>query len=538
MQETDKTELVEKLLMDFVELYNVSKADVNAPETADKMMAFRVDYHALVDNDIDILSILDRELGGDSQLYILVLSALFFVEKDGRMLDKAQELLYLDQLPIDMCLRILEQISMNRFSCGLPVPEYGSSRELHRHLLRRMERECPVNCKYIPYEERNHNLIILETDTLLSDDHAPTRIVLEIYKMLKHQLGYEVYLLVDFLRMDTDNMENYWAFPYRARYLPQQDGEFVREYQGVEVYGYQQVVWEHPLDSVRDSMERIYKRKPEFVWHIGGESVLSDMIANVCPLVSTGCTDGYAVSEAPVLVSYMQVDRERNKSIERYCIPRSQNLLPIDFVITMDVVEDFIQGEKRYCHEDIGLPEDGFVIAVVGNRLDMEVTEAFISVMEEIAHREANVYFLVIGNTKLRRWNRGILQDRVVHLGFQKDLPGVLSATELFLNPPRQGGGGSALFSACVGVPVVTLPDCDVANLGDAFVCDSLEHFPGLVSRYCHDREYYQAQVAYAHQVYKRMKSIDNCAAVKSTVERIKVLFCESALRCREEDDT
>jgi len=60
------------------------------------------------------------------------------------------------------------------------------------------------------------------------------------------------------------------------------------------------------------------------------------------------------------------------------------------------------------------------------------------------------------------------------HLAFSSDLPGLFGICDLYLNPPRLGGGSSAAFALASGVPVFSLAFGDVANiLPDPFVMSS-----------------------------------------------------------------
>ncbi len=477
---------IEHFLYDFVEFYNLLREDENSSKVSDALLAFARDYFALRNEGVEIYSVLAKELGDDIQLHILVLSALFLVVKEEEILDRVCGLLYSDGIPLDAALRILTQTAVNRFYSGFSNGEYSGARRLHRHLLGRLERECSLAGEQIPYEERNHGLIVLESDTLIAD-HAPTRIVLDIYKALKEDLGYEVYLLVDYLSVNQHNTEEYWVLPYRTRYSPGLDGEFSLDYQGVEVRGFQQVLRENDLASIKNSLEKIRELKPEFVWHIGGQSVQSDSLGLAAPLVSMPCTDGYSISQAPILASYMQIDRAQTDAMREYMDEHGQRSVDIQ------ILSKFQDSGKEYGNGDFGIPEDGFAVAIVGNRLDTEIDGAFLEIMKRILEREPKVYFIMIGKSK-RDWSSGIFQGRVVCLGFCKDLYNVLGGTRLFLNPVRQGGSGGAACAMAAGVPVLTLGDCDVAWAGEEFICGSLEEYPDMVSRYCHDRAFYERQ--------------------------------------------
>lgn len=69
-------------------------------------------------------------------------------------------------------------------------------------------------------------------------------------------------------------------------------------------------------------------------------------------------------------------------------------------------------------------------------------------------------------------------------LGFVKDLQNTMSIGDLYLNPPRTGGGTSATYAINNEIPVLTLPNCNVALRGEEFVCSSLEKFPEIIYKY------------------------------------------------------
>lgn len=68
------------------------------------------------------------------------------------------------------------------------------------------------------------------------------------------------------------------------------------------------------------------------------------------------------------------------------------------------------------------------------------------------------------------------------------------------------------------------MPNCDVANLGEEFVCNSLEEFPNVVSRYCHDSEFYNSQVKYCEKQCEKYKNMDTTLGLKNVVLQIKEL--------------
>lgn len=65
---------------------------------------------------------------------------------------------------------------------------------------------------------------------------------------------------------------------------------------------------------------------------------------------------------------------------------------------------------------------------------------------------------------------------------------GIYGMVDLYLNPERIGGGFSAAMALEVGIPVVTLPDCDVAYYAKKQFCVSGEdEMKRIVCRYAQD---------------------------------------------------
>jgi glycosyltransferase involved in cell wall biosynthesis len=143
------------------------------------------------------------------------------------------------------------------------------------------------------------------------------------------------------------------------------------------------------------------------------------------------------------------------------------------------------------------LSEEDFLIAFIGNRLSAELTEEFKTVLQQICLLDPKVKFLIIGSYPgyLNYFSEPVFQDRIYNLGYQEELPEIIGIADLFLNPPRNGGGTSALISLYAGVPVVTLPDGDVAgNVGKDFICRDRQEMVATINRYLSDKEFYQRQ--------------------------------------------
>lgn len=125
---------------------------------------------------------------------------------------------------------------------------------------------------------------------------------------------------------------------------------------------------------------------------------------------------------------------------------------------------------------DLGLPQEAFIFAVVGGRLDDEVDSRFLELLQSIvSYPGAHIAMMgrfdgfdaVIGA-------HPHLAGRVSFLGYRADLVATLRTCNAFLNPNRMGGGRSGAYAQYAGLPVLSLRHGDVAStIGEENGCDS-----------------------------------------------------------------
>ena len=112
--------------------------------------------------------------------------------------------------------------------------------------------------------------------------------------------------------------------------------------------------------------------------------------------------------------------------------------------------------------------------------------------------------------------NDPIFTKRLFYLGYCEELMKTIGCLDLYLNPKRMGGGYSSVYALVEEIPVVTLPDCDVAyNVGEEFTVQNYQKMIETVCRYVDDKKFYQ----------KKQKSAITVAA-NSSKENLKAYMC------------
>lgn len=477
---------MEELLDCIVAFINEIRSNSNSPAIKGLGRKLAAVFYQIKREEPGYLQQLDVVFAGDTELYILVLSVLFFLFQEQVFLDKAEELCSGEGLSYEQALGVWKQVGMIRFRKGWEETAYGKRRKIQEQLVKRLKREISFSCGMISSENGSQKKrILMVTDTLLSELHAPTQMVLEMCRTLQEELEYEVLLLVCVEYIPQDIMETIWLYPYHAHYNAKYYRFFEREYRGTTIKGYQQVVSQAHFHELSELFRLIEEWQPALAWYIGGTSVVAELMKDMVPMVSMPCTNGYAVSSAPVLACYLQNDEKCIRQMREYIAQAGQKTVEIKTRL------DYTDFGKDFSPEDYGLSGDAFVIAVVGNRLDSELSGEFLEVMRQILEQSDKAAFIIVGKCT-KQWKEDPFAGRVINLGFREDLYNVLAGAKLFLNPVRKGGGGGAVCSIKAGVPVVTLGNCDAANVGEEFVCNSLAEFPQIVQRYERDATFYQ----------------------------------------------
>ncbi|MFM1959454.1 MAG: hypothetical protein RL588_971 [Pseudomonadota bacterium] len=128
----------------------------------------------------------------------------------------------------------------------------------------------------------------------------------------------------------------------------------------------------------------------------------------------------------------------------------------------------------------IGIPEGAFVIATVGNRLGVEMDEAYITGVELAMRDRPNAFWLVVGGLPdyLLAAFEQVLGDRFLHVPFSRELDRLMTTVDVFANPFRAGGGYSASIALGAGAAVLSLARGDVSSLiPDSFVASDEEEY-------------------------------------------------------------
>ncbi len=356
--------------------------------------------------------------------------------------------------------------------------------EYRREIVEEFAKKVTVPLEMIPQEERNDDLTVVITEQFLLEQHGPTKTALDRCKVLMQKMDQQVLLI-----NTGEVLTRVGAIPFYDNAIGSYNNSQEKEqkWKGVVVPYYQCDNNMPNIEELDHLLSKIRSMAPGHIVLIGRGGILGDLANKMVPALVVGlgpselcdtCAEyqtlGRKMNEADIEI-LKAVGHTKNHVIESIF---TSSLKPQTEHITKQMVE---------------IPEDKFLIIIVGARLDVEVDDKFLRMLEEIM--ETNMVFGFLGSfykyeDYISRFPR--LRRQSVFFGFCKDILSWMEICDLYVNPIRSGGGTSCVEAMFKGVPVVTTGYGDVAvNAGGEFCVKDYKEMQNKILQYYNDKEYY-----------------------------------------------
>ena len=352
--------------------------------------------------------------------------------------------------------------------------------EAYRATLNRVKQTIDSN-RLINCRPKNKKVVLLISQ-FLGILHAPTRNVLD-YAFTLINMGYEAIII------NTGEMVRNNALPirnaFRANFNNNLNELEMIKYNGVDI-GFLQNQYDMPnATAISMLLNYITGINPEFVINVGDFSITADLCAEYYKTVHIPCGSGIPQQ----INGYFAIPRMYDS---QYVKDVKNDYFNIRYSFLMK------QKEHNYTRRELELPEDAFIVTIVGNRLGEEVREDFLRLLEKLSKAHESIYYVFLGNgldyqAVINAYP--FLKEKSKYLGFMKDIMAVYAICDLYLNPKRNGGATSAAECMMEGIPVITPSYGDVYYqlwMKNGYNTDSevLEEVNKLVT----DTEYYKEQ--------------------------------------------
>lgn len=367
----------------------------------------------------------------------------------------------------------------------------------------------------IPKEERNKDRVVVIILHILNKSLAPTKTAVERVNTLQ-EMGKEVLCI-----HSREQYTSVGAIPFYNTIVSSFDERFngtkILNFDGCKFRMYQpdKVMPEYfemikIIDMIRDF-------SPYEIVVLGDNCLLGDvcsqMIPTVCiPMLFSSMprkrTSEYVAVGKPVLKEEIDNIVENGYNPEQF----------IESTFTFELIEQ----KKQLTRKELDLPEDKFIISIVGIRLDFDVSEEFIVKVLELFKHDIHIAFAGTYNNYKEVCNKyPELKDNSTFVGYQNDILAFQEVCDLYVNPPRYGGGFSVVEAFYKHKPGVTLGYGDVAaSAGREFWVDNLDEMIKTIIKYKEEKEFYDkmADVAYL----RSLDLFDSKKALKHILDEVE----------------
>lgn len=347
----------------------------------------------------------------------------------------------------------------------------------------------------IPYEQRNQELVFVISQQILGEEHGPTKTAVDRCKILIECLHKKV-LLINTAEAMSLNGKIPFFHMIAANYNTKLSEVCAVEWKGTKIPYFQCEENMPDTEVLRMLLQLVQKQKPGLIVEIGSGSMLANLANAMIPVLTIG-----------TVPSDWDVTATRCQTFSGKLMPEDLKLLrqtgKEEKNIIGGVFTSSLQPQRsKITRKELGLPEQKFILIVVGGRLDLEIDSSFMEMLRNALNE--GMAAAVVG--KFESYGKYIrempdLAHKIYYLGYTNDILSWMEVCDLYVNPNRRGGGTSSVEALYKGLPVVTLPHGDVSiNAGEAFFTQSYETMPQLIQKYKNDPFFYQHMSALAKE--------------------------------------
>lgn len=421
------------------------------------------------------------------------LSYYMLKKQDEKAFRALEKLCLGDGIDIEVKLYLYRQLVALKFRGEIP---WQTSEKIYYHILDEISEICDMKqYKYINNENRNKNKVVFITDQFLGYEHSPTKVLLKMVKALDNKFENisEVYIYNATLL--PTQAECFFYRSFTANYIQYTDELLEGTLSKLGItrcgIGYEEKNEINVISRIISMVETIKNINPEVVIGVGGDNILADLCDCFTNVYICGLTKLTPRSCARYLINMTST-----KQPLQYKLNNTQQKIEIPFSVSdLEDITNEINTRER-----LGLPEQCFLISVVGNRLGVEITKEFTHLCEKILVDNPNTGIVFIGDYDKRNLKLEVNQkiyNRFYSIGYRSNLIQAVGLTNLFLNPYRQGGGYGGYAAIQNGIPIVSVDFGDIsAYLPECLKVENYTQLEKIVN-----------DIIQNHDIYERAKN-------------------------------
>lgn len=420
----------------------------------------------------------------------------------------------------------------------LDIPELKTEMwQFRMEITEEFAKKMKASLELIPYGERKSQQVVVITEQFLGIKHGPTKTALDRCKTLMKTMGKQV-LLINSAEAESQVGEIPFCQMLLGSYNAEKLLEKVQCWEGVAIPYYQCENNMPDIEKLDQLLQDIRSIAPEYVVIIGSGGILGDLVSRMVPALVVGLTP-----------SDLEYTCAQYQTLGRKLDKQDIGMLKSVGYTEEHVIESIFTSSlkpqiEHVTRTGLGIPENVFLMVVVGYRLKDEVTDEFLEMLEEILQKDMYVGFLGTFDDyeeRIKKHSKFFEHgEKVSYLGFCEDILSRMEICDLYVNPMRRGGGTSCVEAMSKGVPIVTVDYGDVSvNAGEEFCVKGYDEMQHKILQYYSDKEYYNVM---SEKALKRsavlldtetefVKVIQEMNKREQMCERQEKVICSSLVR-------
>ncbi|ONI44107.1 hypothetical protein AN641_08335 [Candidatus Epulonipiscioides gigas] len=448
------------------------------------------------------LKIINNIFSEDVILKGITLDTLMQLYPNKQIIFELIKIIESKMLPLDLVLVFEFDIRRVLFTnSNIEIENYYIKfQNLHTNIMEQIKQK--IKLKIPNNYEPNKDCVVITTSQLLIHGHSISNIIYDLYNKLKYNLNKDIYIIV--CLYNTTKVESKYGELRNSRinYNSQWDGEFkyFKEWPkpwngitGTTFQGFQI----HLDNNVKLNIKKVYNYilnlKPSLIIDCAN-SWIGELFSDFIKVVSMNFGEDIPPTTAKYILKYHKTKNQQVLLNREIANQLGKTIFDINYMDKYSNKEH-ITPKYLVTKEEKGLPNNSFTLGLVGNRLNFELDEYFLGLLEEIIKEFNYVYVVSIGNftneTLLDKFPN--LKEKIINLGYSSNLLEDSQILDLFINPKRMGGAGGLNSAMFAGAIPITLAEGDVgAFVPSYFIADNLEEYPIIIRKYIEDKDYFE----------------------------------------------
>ncbi len=342
--------------------------------------------------------------------------------------------------------------------------------------------------------------VVIITSQFLAPEHAPTRRVLDYSYTIQTRLNTPV-IIINEAGLHLKEVPYMHAFPSFAYGSPLTSVKNYT-YKDTAFQFYQTPCTMPNLTEISNILYTIRQSNPMLVLNVGANCLTSDLCHNFVKTATIACSTSMPRS----LANYLVLCRELRSSDQK----RLSSLYPWQTVV--ESVFNYIMPDdsqlNTYHRADFNIPEDACLLVCAGNRLQVELDDEFLTMINTLINTHPEFHFLLIGDIADQDAITAHF-DRCENLhlaGPLKDGSQAIRLGDIYVQPTRKGGGRAAFEALYYGLPVITTKYGDTWDVcGDTFAVSSYSEMQERIIYYHESPDTYRTAqhlgIEHAHKL-------------------------------------